>query len=294
MNGIINFNKAKGMTSHDAVYYFRKLLKIKKVGHTGTLDPDATGVLPICIGKGTRVSEYILTADKEYIGELTLGSETDTQDSSGEIIKRSKLLVSQDEIIDAFNEFKGISYQTPPMYSAVRHKGKKLYELAREGKIVERQARQIHIYELKILDNCDDRRISFYIRCSRGTYIRTLCNDIGYSLGTYGHMSSLKRIGVGKFKIDDSLTMDYLEGIDIEDIRELIMPIDMALDNLEELKVSKRYFNQLVNGVIIPIEKMDFNNYDNMRVYCNNKFIGIGKIIKKNKENYIKMDKVLI
>lgn len=296
MNGIINFNKPKGMTSHDAVYYFRRLLKIKKIGHTGTLDPDATGVLPICIGKGTRVSEYLLKANKEYIGELTLGLETDTQDSSGEIINRSKLEVSKDEIIDSFNRFKGISSQIPPMYSAVRHKGKKLYELAREGKIVERKAREIHIYELRILDIIDNRRISFYTRCSRGTYIRTLCNDIGNYLGTYGYMSDLKRIGVGKFKIDDSLTMEYLDSINMEEIKKSIMPIDMALDSLEELKVNKSNFKYLINGVIIPIEieKITLNNHDNLKVYCGDKFIGIGKIINKNNESFLKMDKVLI
>ena len=219
---LLAFYKPKGMTSHDAVYYFRRLLKMKKIGHTGTLDPDARGVLPICIGKGTRVSEYLLNADKEYVGELTLGSETDTQDSSGEIINSSTIIVSEKDIINSFNKFKGISLQIPPMYSALKYKGKKLYELAREGKVVERIPREINIYELRIIDIQGMNKIRFYVRCSRGTYIRTLCNDIGRDLGSYGHMSDLERVGVGKFRIEDSLNMDYLDRLDIEDIKKKI------------------------------------------------------------------------
>jgi tRNA pseudouridine55 synthase len=294
VNGIINFNKPKGMTSHDAVYYFRRLLKIKKVGHTGTLDPNATGVLPICIGKGTRVSEYLLNADKEYIGCLILGSETDTQDSSGDVVNISNVEVSEEEIINSFKKFKGHSSQIPPMYSAIRHKGKKLYELAREGKIVEREPRNINIYELTILEIEDNRRIYFYTKCSRGTYIRTLCNDIGRDLGTYGHMSDLKRVGVGNFKIEESLSIDYLNNIDMEEIKGLIMPIDMVLESLDKVIIDKKYFKQIINGVIIPIENIDFNHNDYIRVYCDDKFIGIGEIIKKNNKEFIKMDKVFI
>ncbi len=294
MNGIINFNKPKGMTSHDAVYYFRRLLKIKKIGHTGTLDPDATGVLPICIGKGTRVSEYLLNADKEYIGCLTLGSETDTQDSSGNVILSSDLSVNEEDIINSFEKFKGKSSQIPPMYSAVRHNGKKLYELAREGKIVERKPRYINIYDLKILDIEDNKKISFYTKCSRGTYIRTLCNDIGRDLKTYGHMSDLKRVGVGKFDIKDSLSMEYLNNLSIEEIKELIMPIDMALDGLGKIEVHKSLYNKIINGVIVPVESIDVNLDDRYRIYCDNKFIGIGNIIIKESNKFIKMDKVFI
>ena len=294
MNGIINFNKPKGMTSHDAVYYFRRLLKIKKIGHTGTLDPDARGVLPICIGKGTRVSEYLLNADKEYVGELTLGAETDTQDSSGKILNSSTLIVNEEDIYNSFNSFKGISLQIPPMYSALKHKGKKLYELAREGKVVERRPREINIYELKIID-IKDKKIRFYTRCSRGTYIRTLCNDIGRDLGSYGHMSDLERVGVGKFKIEDSLEMDFLDRLDIEDIKKKIMPIDMALDNLDKIILDKEYFNKIINGVIVPIDLSNFKLVGHKyRVYCNDKFIGIGKIINLDNQEFVKMDKVFI
>ena len=294
MNGIINFHKPKGMTSHDAVYYFRRLLKIKKVGHTGTLDPDATGVLPICIGKGTRVSEYLLNADKEYIGCLTLGSETDTQDSSGDVIYSSDLSVSEEDIINSFEKFKGKSSQIPPMYSAVRHNGKKLYELAREGKVVERKPRDINIYELKILEIEDNKKINFYTKCSRGTYIRTLCNDIGRDLKTYGHMSDLERVGVGKFHINNSLSIEYLNSLSIEEIQELIMPIDMALDSLDKIEIHESFYNKIINGVIVPVESININLNDIYRVYCDNKFIGIGKIIIKESKEFIKMDKVFI
>lgn len=294
MNGIINFNKPKGMTSHNAVSYFRRILKIKKIGHTGTLDPDATGVLPICIGKGTRVSEYLINADKEYIGEITLGFETDTQDSSGEVVNFSDIEVTQEDIINTFNKFKGKSMQIPPMYSAIRYNGKRLYELAREGKIVERKPRNIHIYELKILDILDNRKIRFYTRCSRGTYIRTLCNDIGRTLRTYGHMSDLVRVGVGKFKIDESLSLEYLNNLNADEIIDLIMPIDMALDSLDKIIIDKKYFDKIVNGVNVPIENKDVNAKHSVRVYCGNEFIGIGKIINKNNTELLKMDKVLI
>lgn len=294
MNGIINFNKPKGMTSHDAVYYFRRLLGIKKIGHTGTLDPDATGVLPICIGKGTRVSEYLLNADKEYIGCLTLGTETDTQDSSGKTLFSSDLEVKEEDIINSFNKFKGKSSQFPPMYSAVRHNGKKLYELAREGKVVERKPRDIHIYELKILNIEDNKKIDFYTKCSRGTYIRTLCNDIGRDLKTYGHMSDLTRVGVGKFKIENSFTMEYLNILKLDEIKDLIMPVDLALDGLDKVEVEKRYFNKIINGVIVPMESIEIDINNSLRVYCDGKFIGIGKIIVKENKEFIKMDKVFI
>lgn len=294
MNGIINFYKPRGMTSHDAVYYFRRLLKIKKVGHTGTLDPEATGVLPICIGKATRVSQYIIESDKEYIGCLTLGKETDTQDSSGQVILSSDKEVTEDDIVTSFNKFKGKSSQIPPMYSAVRHKGKKLYELARQGKVVERKAREINIYDLDILEIKDNREINFYSKCSKGTYIRTLCNDIGRDLGTYGHMSYLKRVGVGQFKLEDSLSMEYLDSLSPDEIKELIMPMDMALDTLNRIDLEEKYFSRIINGVMVPIASRPINSIDNYRVYCNNEFIGVGQIIEKENREFVKMNKVFI
>lgn len=293
MKGIINFFKPKGMTSHDAVNFFRKLLGTKRIGHTGTLDPNATGVLPICIGKATRVSEYFNEMDKEYIGELTLGMKTDTQDIDGKVMEVSHNKVSEDQIIDSFNRFKGEISQVPPMYSAVRHEGKKLYELAREGKIVERKARNVHIRELNILKNYNNKEIIFYTKCSKGTYIRTLCNDIGEDLQTFGFMSYLIRVGVGDFKIEDSYGKEYLSSLQKDEIYGLLEPMDLALTHMDEIIVDDHLYNKLTNGVRIPLLNSNYLENTNYRIYCRNKFIGIGKILTKDKNPLLKMDKML-
>ncbi len=295
MDGVINFFKPKGMTSHDAVYYFRRLLKTKKIGHTGTLDPNATGVLPICIGKGTRISEYLLGVDKEYIGQLTLGIGTDTQDSDGIVINTSEKEVNEDEIINSFTKFKGEIKQIPPMYSALKVDGKKLYELAREGIVIDRKSRDVYIKDLRILNNYRNRDIIFYTRCSRGTYIRTLCDDIGKDLGTYGYMSYLIRTGVGKFSIDNSLSMDLLNSLNIDEIVSLITPMDKAIGHLDDIIVPDVLYKKLVNGVLLDIGNDYIDCIEKLyRVYSKNHFIGIGKIITKENNLYLKMDKVLI
>lgn len=295
MDGVINIFKPKGVTSHDIVKRARKILGIKKVGHAGTLDPYATGVLPVCVGKGTRISEYLLDLDKEYVGELTLGIATDTQDMEGEVISASSRRVTKSEIFAVFDRFKGEIYQTPPMYSAIKYKGRKLYELAREGKTVERPARKAKIYDLKIYDIIDDEKVIFYVKCSKGTYIRTLCHDIGELLGTYGHMSYLIRTGVGKFSISDSYSLDYIEKLDKSDLKKVIIPLDDSLTHLDYIEIDKRFYNNLINGNIIPI-KLDEKHYKfekPLRVYCKGKFLGIGRITKRNDIINIKMDKVL-
>lgn len=293
MNGIINFFKPKGMTSHDAVNFFRRLLGIKKIGHTGTLDPNATGVLPICIGKATRVSEYFNEMDKEYVGELTLGMKTDTQDMDGKVIEVSHNKVIEGQIINSFNKFKGEIRQVPPMYSAVRHKGKKLYELAREGIIVERKSRSIHIKELNILSNYKNKEIIFYTKCSKGTYIRTLCNDIGEDLETYGFMSYLIRVGVGNFSIENSYGKEYLSSLKKNQVEKLLEPMDLALTHMDKIVVEDHLFNQLINGAKIPFLNTSYIENKNYRIYCNNKFIGIGKILIKDKNPLLKVDKML-
>ncbi|MEY8415796.1 tRNA pseudouridine(55) synthase TruB [Tissierella praeacuta] len=295
MNGVINFFKPRGMTSHDAVNLLRKILKTKKIGHTGTLDPNASGVLPLCIGKGTRISEYLLDSDKEYIGELTLGHRTDTQDMDGKIISSSKNCVEEEDIISVMSKYTGKISQLPPMYSALKHKGKKLYELAREGKTVERNPRNITIYEQKILNIEDCRKIIFYTKCSRGTYIRTLCDDIGVDLGTYGYMSYLLRTGVGNFKINNSYSIEYIRKLSSKEISKIITPMDKALYHLEEFIVSEHLYSKLINGVVLRFDFMDESKVDKLlRVYCKDIFIGIGKISNVDSKFYLKMDKVLI
>lgn len=295
MDGIINFFKPAGMTSHDAVAYFRRLLGTKKVGHTGTLDPMATGVLPICIGKGTKVSEYLLAVDKEYIAELTLGAATDSQDSTGNVTHTSDKVVTLDEIEEALQSFKGSIDQIPPMYSAKKIGGKKLYELARNGIEVVREPRRINIKEIQILHNKDNKSIVFYTKCSKGTYIRTICNDLGIILGTYGHMSYLLRVGVGDFKIENSFGMDTLNSMSLDDIVKIIQPMDKAILFMEDIHLDSSYHKPLTNGVRVDIDNTSNVNVNQpLRVYVSNIFIGIGKLTEVNDRITLKMEKVLI
>ena len=295
MDGIINFFKPKGMTSHDAVYYFRRLCKTKKVGHTGTLDPMATGVLPICIGKATRVSEYLLNVGKEYIGELTLGTETDTQDKEGKITNFSNKEVCIESLIKVFNDFKGKQEQIPPMYSAKKINGKKLYELAREGIVIERKSNRINISELDIIHNIDNKKIVFYVKCSKGTYIRTLCNDIGNRLGTYGHMSFLLRVGVGDFKLSNSYGLDTLNRMTEAEREQVLLQMDYALTHLKSIEVNRSNYKHLINGMKLKVDSYhEIKDNESIRVYCKDQFIGIGKLITENDERMIKMAKVLI
>ena len=295
MNGIINFFKPAGMTSHDAVAYFRRLLGTKKVGHTGTLDPMATGVLPICVGKGTKVSEYLLGVDKEYIAELTLGTSSDTQDSTGSVINTSDKVVDNDQIENAFHSFQGEIDQIPPMYSAKKIGGKKLYELARSGIEVERKPRRINIKEIRILNNQDNRKIIFYTKCSKGTYIRTICNDIGDLLGTYGHLSYLLRVGVGTFRVEDSYGMDTLNEMDKEGLLSIIQPIDNAIQFMDGINLDSKFYKPLTNGVRIELDKNLKVDTDKLhRIYVSDEFIGIGSILEENGRKTLKMEKVLI
>lgn len=294
MNGVINLIKPRGMTSHDLVNISRKILKTKKIGHTGTLDPNASGVLPICVGKATRIAEYLLELDKEYIAELTLGIRTDTQDMDGKLVSSSTIDVSEDDIIRVMSKYKGSLKQLPPMYSSLKHNGRKLYEYAREGKTIEREKRDIIIYDQNIIKIEENKEILFYIKCSKGTYIRTICDDIGMDLGTYGYMSYLLRISAGNFKIENSYSVDYLKTLDTDEIKKIIIPMDVALQDLGEYFVDDELYSKLINGVRLPANQ-EFQNEVNkpLRIYCKNIFIGIGKIILEDENYYLKMDKVL-
>lgn len=300
MKGIINVLKPTGMTSHDVVSFIRRTLNIKKVGHTGTLDPNAAGVLPICIGKATKVSQFLLYKDKKYRGELTLGTATDTQDKYGKIIAETKVNVSENEIREAFSKFKGEILQIPPMFSAIKYKGKKLYELAREGKTIEREPRKVTIYNLDIIQ-IRDNRILFDVECSRGTYVRTLCNDIGESLNTFGHMSMLVRTTVDRFTIYDSFTLDEIKKYsEDENINLILKPIDFVLTKYKKLILDDEYFKILENGGKIslsnnlPSFESTIIESDKLRVYCKEQFIGIGIISNCNGDKCLKMEKVFL
>ncbi|MEW6618627.1 MAG: tRNA pseudouridine(55) synthase TruB [bacterium] len=221
IDGILNINKPAGMTSHDVVQCIRRLINQKKVGHAGTLDPQAEGVLILLLGKATKLSESLKSDSKEYLAEMKLGIKTTTQDAWGQIIEqKSNFTIQKKDIEKVLLDFEGEINQIPPMFSAIHHEGKRLYELARLGKEVERQPRKVKIFEIKLLNFIHQDEFRFKVTCSSGTYIRTLCADIGEALGVGGHLTSLKRIKSGNFKIEDSIGLkDLIEGkIKVEEV----------------------------------------------------------------------------
>lgn len=301
MNKIVNIIKPTGMTSHDVVSAVRKILNIKKVGHTGTLDPDASGVLPICIGKATKVSELILNKDKSYICELTLGITTDTYDSSGEILQKVEgFNFTSDEIQKAFDTQKGHINQLPPMYSALKVNGKRMCDLVRSGRSdeINLKARPVHIKELNIL-SIRENKIMFYVKCSKGTYVRSICYDVGKALGCGGHMSFLLRTSSGKFNLENGITLEELkEYKDNNKLDNYLYDIDYVLSNFNKVTIHENAIRYYINGGIIDdkrfIEK-DFNENDELvRVYSLEEFIGIGKIIRKDNTISLKSDKLFI
>jgi tRNA pseudouridine55 synthase len=243
MNGIINVLKPPGMTSHDIVNYIRLLKGIKKVGHTGTLDPGAAGVLPVCVGKATRVAEYLISYDKCYRAECTLGASTDTQDSFGRVLEvRDASCLAVGDIEAMLMTFVGSQEQIVPMFSAVKVQGKKLYELARAGQRLEREARRINVYSIKLLDYEDlgtpAPRVLFEVTCSKGTYVRTICHDLGQRLGYGGYMSFLIRTRVGVFDLSKSVTLEELkEYADKGLLNRAMLPIDLVLSDMVAVQV---------------------------------------------------------
>ncbi len=250
MDGIININKPKGFTSHDVVAKLRGILKTKKIGHTGTLDPDAVGVLPVCVGCGTKVADMLTATEKEYLAEVTLGSKTDTQDASGTVIAAAEVKICEEDILRVTKEFVGEREQIPPMYSAIKQDGKKLYELARAGIEVERKPRPITIYEIEVLDiDLSSKKFSIRVACSKGTYIRTLCQDIGDALGCYAHMSALTRTQSGQFYLADSITLEEVERRAGEKDYSFLKPVDSVFHDLKPLYLSERKAQLVCNGV---------------------------------------------
>lgn len=243
MNGILNIYKPMGMTSHDVVNRVRRISGIRKVGHTGTLDPDAEGVLPICIGKATKVADMLTFSDKRYTTTLKLGMTTDTQDTSGKILECKSVNVSQSKIENVIKTFSGELMQIPPMYSAIKVNGKKLYELARKGIEIERKPRKITIYEINIL-KINGENVELDIKCSKGTYIRTLCHDIGDVLGCGGCMARLVRTQTSTFEIDNSVTLDKLEN---HGILQFLLPVDELFD-YEKIFVDGEDERKILNG----------------------------------------------
>lgn len=286
LDGIIILNKQKGCTSHDVVAKTKKLLK-EKVGHTGTLDPNATGVLPLLVGQGTKLSKYIIEHDKEYIATLKLGEKRDTADSEGAIIEERQIdysVLQKENVEKILQSFIGKQEQIPPMYSAIKINGKKLYEYARKNEKIELEPRHIEIYKMDLINIIKDT-IIFKVQCSKGTYIRSLCEDIAKRLNTVGYMQDLERSRVGKFDIKDSITIEELEQ-NIENsefINQHFITIENYFKDKESIKLNEKRLSLFLNGV-----KLTHNLTDDMyKIYDeNNKFVGIGSV----KNNLLKRE----
>lgn len=281
MDGVINIIKPPGMTSSNVVVDVRRLFHVKKVGHTGTLDPGAAGVLPICIGKATKLFDYLVNKDKEYVCEIAFGSATDTFDAYGAITDSGRN-VSKAELLSTLNRFIGPQEQLPPMFSAVNYQGKKLYQLAREGQTVvpEERRRKIDIYALDFIEQTMVNRFLFHIHCSKGTYIRTLCMDIAGELQTCAYMSFLLRTRAGPFALESALTLAQAEKLrDAGALETAIMPVEQVLRALPEVCVNKSMQKRILNGNPIEQEFVDHVISGDVRIYCDGLFIGIGTFV---------------
>lgn len=289
MNGIINVYKEKGYTSHDVVAILRKIAGQKKIGHTGTLDPDATGVLPVCLGRATKVCDLLTDHDKTYETVLLLGKTTDTQDISGEILKEHPTDHLNDaEVIKVIENFKGTYDQIPPMYSALKVNGKKLYELAREGKTVERKSRKVTIYQIHI-KKIQLPRVRMEVTCSKGTYIRTLCHDIGNRLGTGGCMEELTRTKVGRFELKDSLKLEELSDLAQNGrLEDALIPLDQMFSELQSVVPAEKYISKAYNGNDFFKNQLSedgkFCSGEKVRVYdAQGHFIGVYRYMEDRK-----------
>lgn len=290
MDGIIIINKPKNCTSHDVVYKVKKIFG-QKVGHTGTLDPNATGVLPILVGKGTLISKYLINHDKIYEVTLKLGIKTDTADGDGNIIEKRTVLdesLQESKINEVFNKTKGEQMQKPPIYSAIKVNGKKLYEYARSGIEINIESRLIEIYDINLNSiDVENKEIKFIVHCSKGTYIRSLCEDIAIKLNTIGYMKELNRVKVGEFELKNAVTIQELEKNkeNEEFLSRNFIQIEELFKKSPNISLSERKLELFLNGVKLSCD-VDDGVY---KVYCNNKFIGLGVV---NKE-LLKRDVVL-
>jgi tRNA pseudouridine synthase B len=284
MDGIIVINKEKGYTSHDVVAKLKKKLNISKVGHTGTLDPNATGVLPILIGKGTKFSKYLINHDKTYEVELELGTKTETADIEGKIVEEKDVDEEyvKRNLLQVLKSFEGKQEQHPPIYSAIKKNGKKLYEYARAGEKVEIEARQIEIYTIELLEY-EEKNVRFTVSCSKGTYIRSLCEDIANKLNTVGYMKNLKRLQVGNFNIENAICIDNLN---LENIDKYVYTLEDMLKENNSIKLNEYKLKLFLNGV-----KLSVNNLDGIyKIYVKSSFIGTGTV----KNGLLKRDIILI
>ncbi len=289
MDGILNINKPSGMTSFDVVGRVRRLAGPKKVGHAGTLDPDANGVLPVCIGRATKIIEFLMDKDKTYRVGLLLGTSTDTQDSSGRIIYEKPVTSTEEEIERIIRGFVGKQEQIPPMYSAIRVDGQRLYNLARKGIEIDRKPRIVTFHRIDIISierEQDKVKVQMEVECSKGTYIRTLCHDIGEKLNCGGHMFSLTRTVSGPFSITESYTLKDLEELQSQNsLNKAIIEMDKALMQFPAVDLPKKDAKKLKNGLFLPAGNL---NSGYCRLYNEGIFLAIGTVFEKNGNNFLK------
>jgi len=308
MNGILNVLKPAGMTSFDVVAVMRKISSQKKIGHTGTLDPSAVGVLPICLGNATKAIEFMIDKDKVYRAELTLGVATDTQDSSGKVIFSHTVDADHTSILNAVMGFVGEIQQLPPMYSAIKIGGKKLYEIARLGETIERQTRSINIFDINVIRIWDEnsvfsdgekiteyttKKVLLDIHCSKGTYIRTLCHDIGEKLGCGGHMSFLVRTRAGKYDLDSALTLEQIKELaNKNSLSSSLLPVETVFELYDCISLGDADTFKYNNGTLVEFvcDNCDMKAYK--RVYDKSGvFLGIGELSLTGQVVYLKSKK---
>jgi tRNA pseudouridine55 synthase len=299
-NGYLNVYKEKGMTSHDVVFKARKILKTKKIGHTGTLDPDAQGVLVLCVGQATKMVEYITDHEKVYEVEVVLGRETDTCDLSGTIVSESDQRISQNDFESILAQFTGAISQRPPIYSAIRVNGKKLYHYARNGETVEIPERDVQIAEISLLEFCEEiQQAKIMVTCSKGTYMRSLCRDIGIALGTVACMGNLIRHQVGGFSITDALTLaEIAKIVDQDQIEALFYPLAYSLDRYPCVRATEQGRKFLLNGNKLfqwnIHESLEaFYPGETLRLYDGDQLIGMGRYVQNEEGKFIKPTKLL-
>jgi len=248
MDGVLNINKSSGMTSHDVVLHVRRMFKEKRVGHTGTLDPSATGVLVLCLGKATRIAQYLEAGEKEYQAVLRLGVITDTLDAEGRVLEtRTYIPPDRSRILDALQRFTGNITQIPPAYSALKIGGVPSYKLARQGKALPLKARQVIIHDIQLI-SYDDPWIKISVRCSKGVYIRSLCADLGEAWGCGAHLANLVRTRSGRFRIEEGATLDRLSNYNPEELNAALVPIDNALDDMPAITVNESDSIRILHG----------------------------------------------
>lgn len=294
MDGFINVNKPLGKTSSDVVVYVRRRLpRGTRVGHGGTLDPEASGVLPVCVGGAARLFDYIIDKEKTYIATLKLGVVTDTQDASGTVVETRDVSATADDVIRALPHFEGEIAQIPPMYSAIKKDGKRLYQLARQGETVEIPARKCRVHGIELLEDLGDNRYKLRVRCGKGVYIRTLCHDIGAYLGCGGHMATLERVAAGAFRIEDALTLEEIDALyQAGRLEEALMPMDFPIGHIPRIDVDAERMHAVKNGNPLRQKWIEGEAPEGpVRIYIGGEFCGIGE---KDAEGTIRFRAMLL